>query len=77
MADDHGESQPQPALWLERLADGPKTLGRTSPHDKVQDQGDNREYQQQVDETACHMKHGESANPCDQKYNEQYRPDAH
>jgi hypothetical protein len=43
----------------------------------VQDQGNYREYQEQVDESACHVKHGEAAKPSDQQNDEQYGPDAH
>jgi hypothetical protein len=43
----------------------------------VQDQGNYREYQQQVDQSARNVKHRESAKPSDQQYNEQYGPNAH
>jgi len=43
----------------------------------MQDQGNYSEYQQQVDQSACNVKHCESAKPSDQQYNEQYGPDTH
>jgi hypothetical protein len=43
----------------------------------MQDQRDDREYQQQVDQTTSHVKHCESADPGDQQNDEQYCPDAH
>jgi len=43
----------------------------------VQDQGDYREHQQQVDESACNVKHGEASKPSDQQHDEQYGPNAH
>jgi hypothetical protein len=51
--------------------------GRASSHDKVKDEGNHREYQQQVDQTACNVKHGEAADPRDQQNNEQDCPDTH
>jgi len=73
----NGESQRWPAPLSRIAADTLRTLGGASPHNKVKDERNDRENQQQVDETACHVKHGESAYPCDQQYDEQYRPDAH
>jgi hypothetical protein len=43
----------------------------------VQDQGDNRENQEQVDKSACNVKHGKAAKPSDQQNDEQYGPNAH
>jgi hypothetical protein len=43
----------------------------------VQDQGNYREYQQQVDQSARNVKHRESAKPSDQQHDKQYGPDAH
>ena len=51
--------------------------GGTPTHHKMQNQGDDREYQQQVNESTCYVEHGESAKPCDQQYYKQDRPDAH
>lgn len=44
--------------------------GRPSPNDEMQDQGDQREYQQQVDQASRHMEYSESANPRYQQHNE-------
>jgi hypothetical protein len=49
----------------------------SSAHDEVQNQGNYREDQKQVDQTACHVKHRETTNPCDQQNHEQDCPDTH
>src|ERR1700727_516104 len=38
---------------------------------------DYSKHQQQMDQPAGHMEHGETRDPCDQQNYEQYRPDAH
>ena len=43
----------------------------------MQDQSDDRENQQQMDESAGHMKYGEATKPCDQQNDKQNRPNAH
>ncbi len=44
--------------------------GCPSPHDKMQDQGDQREYQEQMDQAPSHMKHSEATYPRYQQHNE-------
>jgi hypothetical protein len=51
--------------------------GSSSPHHEMQDQRDHREYEQQVNQAAGHVKHSETANPRYQQHNEQDCPDAH
>jgi hypothetical protein len=43
----------------------------------MQDQGNNREDQQQVNKATGYMKDGEAANPSDQKNHKQDCPDTH
>jgi hypothetical protein len=45
------------------------TLDGPSPHHKMQDQGNHREYQQQMNQPSRHMKHSEAANPSNQQNN--------
>jgi hypothetical protein len=52
-------------------------LDSAPAHQKVQDQRDEREYEQQVDQPTSHVEDRKSANPCDQQNDEQYCPDAH
>jgi hypothetical protein len=40
------------------------------PAQKVNDQGNDREYDQQMDERAGNMENNEAENPCDQQDNE-------
>jgi hypothetical protein len=40
------------------------------PAHKVNDQGNDREYDQQMDERARNMENDEAENPCDQQDNE-------
>ena len=44
----------------------PSNLRGTAPHHKMQDQGNHRENQKQVNQSAGNMKDGEAAKPCDQ-----------
>ena len=55
----------------------PNTLRRSSTHYKMQDQRYYRKHKEQVNHAACHMEHGETADPSDQQNHKQYRPDAH
>jgi hypothetical protein len=43
----------------------------------MQDQGYYGEHQQKVNQSTCHMKHGEAAKPCDQQNDEQDYPNTH
>jgi hypothetical protein len=43
----------------------------------MQDQGNDRKNQKQVDQATRNVKHGKPANPSNQQNNEQYGPDAH
>jgi hypothetical protein len=43
----------------------------------MQDKRNYGEYQEQVNETTGNVKHGESADPCDQQNDEQNCPDTH
>jgi hypothetical protein len=45
-------------------------LGRSngpSAHNEMQNKGDDRKHQQQVNQPVCDVKHGKSAKPCDQQ----------
>jgi len=50
---------------------------RSSSQDKVEYQRDHGENQQQVNQSAGHVKHSESAEPCNQQNDKQNCPDTH
>jgi hypothetical protein len=51
---------------LGRVTRGPKTaLCRPCPQDEMQDQRDDREHEQQMDQPARNVEHGEAAKPGD------------
>lgn len=52
-------------------------LNRASPHHKMQDQGDYREHEQQMNQAARNVKHAEAGNPRDQQNHKQDCPDTH
>lgn len=54
-----------------------KNLGRTPPHYKMQNEGNNGEHQKQVDQPSGDVENRESPNPRYQQYNEQNCPNAH
>lgn len=58
-------------------AEGVAKSDRASAHYKVQDQGDHREDEQQVNQSSGHVENRKSGDPCDQQNYEQNCPDAH
>ena len=43
----------------------------------MQDQGNKRQYQQNVNKRSRHVKDGEPANPCDEQDDKKHCPDTH
>jgi hypothetical protein len=54
----------------------PSSSGAGSHH-KMQNQGNDREQQQEVNQPAGYMEDGKATYPCDQQNYKKYRPNAH
>jgi hypothetical protein len=55
----------------------PVPSGGSRSRYKVENEGNNRENQQQVDQGSSDMENCETANPRDEQHHEQYSPDTH
>jgi len=73
MQNNEEQWSPKPGLILKKRP----ASGRACAGYKVNDQGDHGEHKQEMNKPACDMKDRKTRNPCEQKHNEQNRPNRH